>query len=353
MGAFRLPGICVLVVGLTILTSGCNPFSEPRSMLDEYVERLARVLELEPSLSPIDPGERIPRRRDRQLALPELDINMLDFLSLYGCELQYVVGERNSVMGRVMQPLNRLRYEQRFIVEARNCLPEIHTDDALYQQVGQAIESKIASLPIAFWNATWGTEEMESLATLAKGALPITPDRGRVIQVAADLALLNTTLEVMLVGNYHQPLDDVAALQQRWLNTHTLGQLFVSAHLLTARLDDATRLMQQRLEGRPLCLQGKPGQQARLAEAVLFNVYSTNVQPYLTLVQRTRDDMVPVAATLVQRQLAVMPAEFEPWYRRYLTVTDPGSVWYQLDQAMDRHTRSWQALMKQCGLMPG
>lgn len=353
MRSLRLLRVFVLVAGLAMLTSGCNPFSQPRSMLDEYVERVARVLELEPLFSPIDPGERIPRRRDRQLALPELDINMLDFLSLYGCELQYVVGERNSVMGRVMQPLNRLRYEQRFIVEARDCLPEIASDEALYQQVERAIASKVSSLPIAAWNATWGTEEMESLVTLAKGALPVTPDREQVVQVSADLALLNATLAALLAGNYHQPLEDVAAIQQRWLNTHTLGQLFVSAHLLTARLEDATRLLQERLEGRPLCLRGKPGQQARLAEAVLFNVYSTNVQPYLALVQRTRDDVLPAAAALAQSQSEVMPAEFALWYRRYLTVAGPDSVWYQLDQAMAWHTRSWQALMEQCGLMPG
>lgn len=343
----------VLVGGLITLTSGCNPFAQPGSMMDEYVERVARVLELEPSLSPVDPGERMPRRRDRQLALPELDINMLDFLSLYGCELQYVVGERNSVMGRVMQPLNRLRYEQRFIVEARECLPEIRSDESLQQQLERAIDSKVASLPIAFWNATWGTEEMESLVTLAKGALPVTPERGQVIQLAADLALLNTTHNAILVGDYQRSLDDVGAVQQRWLNTHTLGQLFVSAHLLTARLDDATRLLQQRLEGRPLCLQGKPGQQARLAEGVLFNVYRTQVQPYLAQVERTRDDLLPVVATLARSQFEVMPEAFLGWYRRYLTSEGADGVWSQLDRAMDQHTRSWQALMKQCGLMPG
>ena len=62
--------------------------------MDEYVKRLANVLDVEPVYSELTDIERIPRPRDRRLSIPEHDINMLDFLSLYGCELQFVVGEK-------------------------------------------------------------------------------------------------------------------------------------------------------------------------------------------------------------------------------------------------------------------
>ncbi|MFP3442432.1 DUF3080 family protein, partial [Pantoea sp. SIMBA_133] len=81
-------------------------------------------------------ASQLPRRRDRVLTMPELDMGMLDFLSLYGCELQYVVGEKNSVMGRVMQPLNRLRYEIRFIEAARDCLPDIEDEEFAEELAG-------------------------------------------------------------------------------------------------------------------------------------------------------------------------------------------------------------------------
>lgn len=97
--SWLVPAVCALSL------LGCNPFSDAESLTDEYLERLARVLDTAPVPRAELPAASIPpRRRERILALPELDLGMLDFLSLYGCELQYVVGERNSVMGKVMQP---------------------------------------------------------------------------------------------------------------------------------------------------------------------------------------------------------------------------------------------------------
>ncbi|SFM48988.1 DUF3080 family protein [Marinobacter zhejiangensis] len=341
----------VLVAVSMVLLSGCNPFSEAQPMMDEYVERVARVLELNYELDPVTIGQQIPRRRYRRLDLPEQDINMLDFLSLYGCDLQYVVGERNSVMGKVMQPLNRLRYEQRFIVAARACLPEIEAED-LQVAVQAAIDSKIANLPLAYWNASWGTEGMESLVTFAKGPLPVDAEPDAMAQLVSDLNLVAERLETIQDGDYLQPLDDLGEVHQRWQNTHSVGQLIVSAYLLIHRLDDASQLIDQRVDGQPLCFQGKAGSQAKLAQGVLFNVYGKEVQPYLARVQRFRDAVIPAMARLADMQSPVMPQEVRNWYQRYLIVDQPGSLWGDLDAAMARHTRSWQTLMQQCGLMP-
>lgn len=151
----------MIIPVLVALLAGCNPFTDARPMMDEYVERVARVLEAEPQLSDLASASQLPRRRDRVLAMPDLDMGMLDFLSLYGCELQYVVGEKNSVLGRVMQPLNRLRYEIRFIEAARDCLPGIK-DEGLAEELGEAVQSKLESLPIAVWNATWGWKKSKT-----------------------------------------------------------------------------------------------------------------------------------------------------------------------------------------------
>ncbi|MGO1233905.1 MAG: DUF3080 family protein, partial [Marinobacter sp.] len=158
---------------LALFLVGCDSFSDAEPMMSEYLERLGRVLETSPAEVQALPAARpLPRRRERLLEMPELELGMLDFLSLYRCELQYVVGEKNSVMGRVMQPINRLRYEIRFIRAAEDCLPEIR-DKELRGTLQDAVESKRDSLPRALWNATWGTEEIERLVTLSKGYFPV------------------------------------------------------------------------------------------------------------------------------------------------------------------------------------
>lgn len=344
----------ILVLLITaLLLSGCNPFSSAGPMMDEYVERVARVLELDPEFSELPPASSLPRRRDRQLAMPELEMSMLDFLSLYGCELQYVVGEKNSVMGKVMQPLNRLRYELRFIEAGENCLPEV-TREGVKESLEEAIASKKKTLPIVLWNATWGVEEMESLFTLAKGDYPVAPEGNPVSDLAIDASRLNELTRQLLNGDLSPSLDAVGGFQQRWQAEHRAGQLINSARLLVGRLEDASALVEQRIEGRPLCLDGKPNNQSDIVQSLFFSVYIEKIQPYMSGITRARNQLIEPLSQLAAMQKEVMPAEFEEWYRYHLAIgTDAsGSLWTRLDKAMARHTQLWQTLLEQCGLRP-
>lgn len=348
----RLPPLfpaAVLVLAMAL--TACDPFSDAGSMMDEYVERVGRVMERTPEYQPVDSGDHLPLRRERRLAMPELDMGMLDFLSLYGCQLQYVVGERNSVMGRVMQPLNQLRYEVKFILAAKDCLPEIDRQ-ALREALGQAIESKTESLPIAIWNASWGSEAIESLVTLSKGPLPVAADPDRMAVAGSGLERWNRAVEDLTDGQLESSLDFAGGVQQQWQSAPAAGQLLRSAHLLIARLEDATHLLQQRLEGAPLCLEGKPNPRARNAQGLLTSVYAGEVQPYLAQIRRGRDQVIAPLARMASLQRAVMPASFHSWYRYNLQLDNPDGLWGQLDDAMQEHARSWQQLLQQCGLAP-
>jgi len=358
---------------LMVVLSACNPFSEARPMMDEYVERVARVLETEPELSAIDSPTHIPRRRDRVLTMPELELGMLDFLSLYGCELQFVVGEKNSVMGKVMQPLNRLRYELRFIRAAQDCIPETEDED-LVEVLNEAIASKRETLPIAIWNATWGVEEIETLFTLAKGYYPVQSEGNPVADLARDSDRMNQVVGALLTGNVEayvlgakspgakspgkgaldeSSLEFAGAVQQRWQAEYRAGQLINSAVLVTTRLNDATALLQQRIEQRPLCLKGKPNNQSEIVQSMFFSVYIEKIQPYMSDLRRARVELIEPLAMMAERQRAVMPPEFASWYRRHLSQVADDSLWLELDAAMAHHTQSWQALLEQCGMRPG
>lgn len=343
-----IPGVCALFL------AGCNPFSEAEPMMEEYLERLARVLDA-PSVSvPSDlpPASTVPRRRERVLDMPELDLGMLDFLSLYGCELQYVVGERNSVMGRVMQPLNRLRYEVRFIRAAEDCMAEID-DERLEKTLQDAVESKRASLPVAIWNATWGTEEIERLLTLSKGFYPVAADGNPVSDLVRDLGQLNQAVSDLSDQQLDVPLDALGGVHQRWQSEFRAGQVINSARLLIATLNAGTETLKARLDERPLCLNGRPNNQSEIVRNFFFNVYVGEIQPYMSDVSRARDSLIGALAELADQQAAVMPDSFQGWYQRHLSADAEASLWWELDQAMMQHTRHWQELLEQCGLRPG
>ncbi|BES71889.1 DUF3080 domain-containing protein [Marinobacter nanhaiticus D15-8W] len=355
MTCFRLKSLFFKSLTLLALISiaGCNPFSAPQSTMDEYVERVARVLEQDVTLSEVPLADLFPRRRDRRLEMPDLELGMLDFLSLYGCDLQFVVGERNSSLGRVMQPVNILRYELRFIEAAEDCLPELEDDEELHEAVAKARKAKIGSLPIAIWNATWGIEEIEPLFTRTEGLLPMETSGATVSDLERDLALLNTRLTDLGEGNLDVDLAFLGGIQQRWQAEARMGQLIKSALHLVIRLNDAADIMQQRLDSRPLCLKQRTNNQAEIAKNMFFSVYAGEVQPYMATVDRVRDALVPGFERLAASQRDVMPESFEPYYRRYLQQTGESSLWQQLDDAVARHTRLWQELLGQCGFRPG
>lgn len=348
--SFRASRLVVMLVLVTTL-AGCDPFSSPEGMMDEYVVRVARVLDQEPYTSSLPPRTPFPRPRERVQALPELDLGILDFLSLFGCDLQFVVGERNSVLGRVMQPVNRLRYELRFIEAAEACAPEI-ASDSLRQDILAAAESKRESLPLAVWNATWGADEAGQLLTASKGAYPVDATGASNAELSVELEQLNRLVTQL---NQRDTSADVSLLHQvhqRWYARATAGQLINSARLLTARLDDASRLIEARLEARPLCIGGNPNQQSDIVRSMFNSVFIGRVQPYLAEVRRGRNDVIQPLSELFDLQSDVAVPVVAAWHDRYLGA-DEGGVWAGLDTSMARHVALWQTLLEQCGMAPG
>lgn len=343
--------IAALLLLLTQI-SACDPWSSPDSMMDEYLVRLARVLAVENQPSDIMQVMTLPRPRDRRVEIHPMQINMLDFLSLYGCELQVVVGERNSIMGRVMTPLNKLRYQQRFIDKARQCLPKIE-QAGLKQQLRKAIKHKKTTLPAYFWNAVWSDEPMASLLTQSKGVFDPEQNRASLSQLKSDLGQTLTVSKQLMSGRVDVDLTAMSEIHQRWVFNHQPGQLMNSARLLTTRLNDASVLIEQRLKAKPLCYMKKPTMQADRVKGVFFHVYIGRVQPYVAKVSQAAEQIFGRLGTLADSQSALMPDQFRPFYRKVIDIQRPGSLWDGLDTAIKRHTENWQRLLDQCGMRPG
>lgn len=339
----------LIIPFLCLYVAGCAPDSGVPEMMDDYVAQVADALELSPELSEIGPVSRIPRRRERVLEMPDLDMGMLDFLSLYGCELQYVVGEKNSIMGKVMQPLNRLRYEARFILAAEDCIPEADRD-GVKEELEEAIISKSETLPVAVWNATWGVEEVERLFTLSQGHYPLSGDDNPVAELASDVERLNRTVRGLLEGDADEPLDYVGEVHQRWQAEHRAGQLLNSARLLITRLDDATDLLVKRIETEPLCADGERNESAKTLRETYANAYAGNVERYLKSIDQAKEALIKPFETLATQQTTTMPDAFQAWYLQTLDTENAESLWGQLDRAALAHDRRWQQLLHQCAV---
>lgn len=157
----------------------------------------------------------------------------------------------------------------------------------------------------------------------------------------------------MYSGDLAVSLDFAGDVHQRWQAEYRAGQLINSALLLTARLQDGTRLLKQRIEGQPLCLNGKPNNQSDIVQNMFFSVYIENIQPYMSSVRQARTELIEPFEQLARIQADVMPESFADWYQRHLSQDAPKGLWRELDAAMMEHTRAWQELLGQCGMRPG
>lgn len=344
----------LLVVScLAWFLAGCDPLAEPESLFDEYLERTARVLDGEVVATPVPTAPRVPRRRERVRTLPDLDVGMLDFLSLYGCELQHVIGERNSVLGRVLHPAGLLDYELRFVRAAEDCMGSIGSE-RLAARVGEVVAIKRAALPDVIWNAIWGSQEIEHLLSLSGGILPVGHDRDVAGAMAGDLQALQSAVGRILDDDLDVDIPSLDSLYQRWQARPLAGQAIRAAVLAATRLNDASSLIEARLGDRPMC--ARPSLRPRAAEnmqGMFLSVYIGHVQPYLADLQRVRREVIAPLAALSDLGETSRTPEVAAYAARALRDDTGHGLWHAYDRAVDRHTRAWQALLEQCGMRPG
>lgn len=339
---------------VTLSCAGCGD-DGPSAMLDDYVERLAGVLR-------VDPGEvegyraqllAYPARRHRRLPLADVRIGLLDFLDLRRCGLYRIVAERNSVLGRVMPVSQQLVYEHRLLVSLRACLRQLPGDGAdrraLREKLDQVEAIKIADLPRAYWNATFGSPEFEHMLSLAASPLPVGAlDRdSAAIERALDrLAAIGPRL-----GHASLELDSgrLEGHYQALLARRLAGELLGAVDLLRHHLDAAAQVLETRLAQGPVCTPDKPGPSARAVEAVFREHYVARVRPYLATVHRQARDWLTLVNRLAHEQRGHSTPAFDAYFEAQLSMQANGALWPRFQRARERHTQAWRAVLVQCG----
>ncbi|GAB3671892.1 DUF3080 domain-containing protein [Salinisphaera aquimarina] len=348
--SFRL--WCVLIL---LVIGGCSATDSPEARFDDYLSRLARTLDVSSPSSQAPPRLRYPDKRSLQLVIETPRTGWIGLFQLHRCGLVNLVSERNSILGRVAPPQDRLAYESRLLAGLKQCRTELDSkedtadDRDLRRQLDALIEIKRRAVPRIFWNLTLADDAMAHLFSVAPPPLGLKASAlGRASRQA--LTRLADAGRTLAEGG----LLDASALSKSYeiLEGSTYGgQLQSAALVAVARLDAATAMLQQRMARRPICFNAQPNRRARTLYTILREVYGPNVQSYLAdLVRAGREWRAAVASLVDAQQVAPRPA-FTAYETR--TLSAKTGVWAALDTAIVRHTKSWQDAMGQCNLMPG
>lgn len=338
---------------LALAAVGCAPADPARALLEDYRDRVARVVDrptwgaFEPSLEPW------PRARQRTLEIEPQRTNLVRFLRLHDCGLGALVGERSSALGRVMTPSQRLAYEHRFLRVADRCLADLAQEpeaEADREGLAEIVAGKRTRLGAVVWNATLGSEALASAFTLDVDALA--PEAVAGSGSAVTGAVRELARRAPRVGDAALGLEGWEAPWQALSGSAFGGRARRSVALLTLALEEVAGHLEAREAERPVCPQGIPTDRARILQNVFTRYYAGAVQPYLAAVDGELRPWFAALAALRAAQEATAPAGFDAATAPIVDPAAAGSEWSRLVAARDRHTQAWQDLLDRCDLAP-
>ena len=331
----------LIILLSAVFLTGCPLTGSREDVAASYVETLGRDLEVDPDLSRIPTVTALPRKRARGLDMPEIEMGLVDFLSLYGCELQVVVGERTSTLGRVAHPGTRLDYHIKFISAAEDCLPKIDSESRS-ESLRNAAQAKRDSIPEALWNGIWGASEMERFLSRSGGTLPPDLDTDVLRDASADIETVLAMIDGLEPGKIPEELAQLNTVYKHWQSRPLAGQVLRSAEALRARLDDATGVLRKRLGQPSPCAAG-----AATYRRFFQGQYLGSMVPRLSLIRHEGRGLFDRLHELVHATGATVPEAMTPFIERNLQ-PGPGSIWHELDQSISAHIRAWNDLLAQC-----
>ena len=346
----------LLLSSLSLLLVACGT-DEATSLVERYASRTSNAIDVDIDLqlkpaaqlySPLAP------RRERLAEVPEIREGLLDLIDLRHCNLMQLVSERNTSLGRVAKPSQRLIYELKILPELNRCLAALQTDDdkqELRAKLEQYAQTKREGFAPLLLNAIYNTDEMEQHFSF--GQPPLTPgDQGYLAPLVESLERFGLLAQLSQQSNWQTP-EFSEALEKDYeaLYRTDFGARWISSMaLLTQTLNQASVGIEQRLEGRPICFNRKQNSKSEILWNVFMKFYVGELQPYIAQVEREGKEWSRLHNAVIEPLSEIRQTEL---IAHYFSLTYESPVWGPYLQARQRHTEAWQTLLDQCGLRPG
>lgn len=341
---------------LCLLVAACNG-NEAESLVERYASRTSNAikvdidLELKPTaevLSPLAP------RRDRLAEVPQIREGLLELLDLRHCGLMQLVSERNTSLGRVAKPSQRLIYELKILPELEHCILALRDDEqkaALTTKLSEYAQIKRAGYAPLLFNAIYQSDEMERHFSL--GQPPLTPaEHGYISPLVETLERFQMLAELNQQVGWQTP----EFTQQLESNFETLystdfgARWLSSMALLTQTLEQVSAAIEARLSGRPICFNRQQNAQSKILWNVFIKFYVGELQPYIAQVEREGRQWSELNMHILTPLSGVQTlSEIQPFFE----MSETAAVWGPYLRARQRHTEAWQTLLEQCDLRPG
>ncbi|MCV2401548.1 DUF3080 domain-containing protein [Marinomonas sp. C2222] len=332
------PFISMNALWLIILfvVTGCDSRFKTEDVLAQYVTDLDRSKYISISVPEVSLPNGLPSKRYRQNNLSQFDIGLLDFLSLQQCDVGHVVGQKNSILGKVMPNSQRFLYELDIIKAIESC--EIKDAD-LSRKLDTVVNQKRQELPIAFANALFDSAEGEAFFSLSNGFLPMNYSSGSDLELLAALDRFIGLGKVLqsapnINGNTFE--NDLKTL----MDSEYAGRLLYSLVRITQYLNQVSNA----LDATDTEVCGTPLNYLRQQ---FKQHYVEVIQPYMGRIHTSAYGVLPRLNELIEM------GNFSNSFREYLEIFLMNSevgIWRQYQLASQKHARAWTRVFETCSV---
>ncbi len=338
----KLSRLMLLLMGALLASlSGCSK-PDSKATLNDYQQRLTRVLALDSVKVQVEPLATLPRPGELRQPLPDIRLDLADAWASRECGLDQLIGERNSSLGRVFQPSQQLHYELRLLAQLERCQQQ-ELSPALQQQLGDWLGQKQQAITLTLNNMLLTDDTLRSQWQGNKPPLVTGDSSGFVASSGALHNLVNlTTLISQQQWQQAAAVDieqSLAALYQHDFLSKLQSSLRYSAAWFS-------QLNPQLLAITPasLCPNGRSTEQLKILTTVFSKFFIGEVQAHLAELSRYHNEVWPLLQQLYQHS-ALYPA-LQQRFEQPAT---------QLQQQLMLQVQWWQQLNQQCpvALTPG
>lgn len=343
--AFCFVRFCVLSCSFVLL--GCEGSANLPSILENYIDDLNRYEQLSITSPELRfPHYSLPSHRMKQQTLTQFDIGLIEFLSLQQCDLGLLVGEKNSVLGKVMPNSQRFLYEVRVI----KALNECNTGSAaLQEKLKNVAVTKRDELKKAYANAMFNSEETDVFYSFSNGYLPFSENQSSFQSLRISLDALARLGEMVVSKESAAGIlksGIVEGFEQHFKvigESEYAGRLLLTLLLLTDHLNIIAEKLSL-LETTPAFCRGP---MTFLKQQFKVH-YVEKIQPYMARVNKSAYGVLASLA-VIRRSSAIPSAELSDFITQF-SMKKTNEAWSQYQQSAQQHAGQWNRLLRSCQL---
>lgn len=326
---------------------GCQGATDISDSLNAYVKDLNRYEQLT-IVAPVKrfPTYTLPSYKLKQQSLTQFDIGLIDFLSLQHCDLGVLVGEKNSVLGKVMPNSQQLLYEVKVIKALNEC-------DAgsvsLQDKLTQVARVKRQELNKVYANAVFNSKETDVFYSFSNGYLPLSENRSSFQSLRASLDRLaklgemigeNKTAASILNSSL---LDDFESHFKIIHDSEYAGKLLLSLLILTDHLALIADKLSV-LETDPAFCRGP----MVFLKQQFKTHYVEGIQPYMARINRTAYDVL-ASLSAIEHSAAPSGDDLALFLQQF-SMEKESEIWALYQVSAQQHAAQWNRLLRGCHL---